>query len=423
LGDGATHLGVGENTAEPESNHQQKGRLEVAFPGGSILVERPEFITRELQDMGFWHTGYAEFHESTGLGDQPWVAPPPVRYRCQQCTESFTEVELLRKHRFEQHPVRQPTLLLLGTPVGAVPQRLMTPLSAADVAIEDATICLLNGRPVEVSSMGRRLAAMRCDYAEVELLNQGATTRCVLDFCVADEAHLAGVEAAFLRLARARVLNLQAVSLFNDDCRASASAMRYCDGISHYLYGVMAKERSPDSGLNHEEYIPRFLRSSDELSGFHRPLARSVRSLVAFHFNHFADAESMAPAGTLSHTAGAFAGLLQGLSWPFDEGGSTAPASAVEDLLTDQDTLQILVDASLGPVGLKARADELLAHLSRTSVDGHDHMKRMLLACEALAACGDSVSRTEARRLARESAANTDTRVWAKAMLERLSTP
>ena len=373
--------------------------------------------------MGFWHTGYAEFHEPTGLEGFVYTPPPPVRFVCEHCSQSFPELEALRKHRFEQHPVLQPALLLRGKPVGTLPQQLMTPLCAADVLMEDASHCLLNGQRVELDHLGQRLAAMRHEYVELELRNDGASTRCVLDFRVADEVHLAGVEAAFLRLARERRLDLQAVSRFNDDCRAFASAMPYCDGISHYLYGVMAKERSPDSGLKHDEYVQRFLRSSDELSGFDRHLARSVRSLVAFHFNHFGDAEYLAPEGALRHAAGAFAGLLKGLPWHFDEAFSPTPGSAVEDLLTDQDTLQILADANHGLVGLKARADELLTHLRRASVGGYDHMKRMLLACEALAARDNPTSYAEARRLARELAGKSDTSAWAKAMLERLSTP
>jgi hypothetical protein len=370
--------------------------------------------------MGFWHTGYAEFHEPNGLAEYVYTPPPPVRYACEHCSQSFVDLEALRKHRFEQHPLRQPALLLRGKPVGDLPQLLMTPLAPSDVLVEDASSCLLNGKPLPVARLGEQLAAMRREFADVELSNQGATTRCQLDFRVADEAHLAGVETAFLRLARDRLLNIQAVSRFNDDCRAFASAMPYCDGISHYLYGVMAKDRFPDSGLKHEEYIQRFLRASEELSGFDRPLASSVRSLVAFHFNQFDDAEYLAPEGALRHAAGAFAGLLQGLPWHFDEAFSPAPGSAVEDLLTDQGTLQILADASQGLVGLKACAYELLAQLRSAPAGGYDHMKRMLLVCEALAARDEPVSHAEARKLARALAGKTDTSAWANAMLERL---
>lgn len=373
--------------------------------------------------MGFWHTGYAEFHEPTGLGEYVYTPPPPVRYACEHCAQSFTDLEALRKHRFEQHPVRQPALLLRGKPVGALTQVLMTPLGPSDVLVEDATTCLLNGQPVHPARLGQQLAAMRREFAEVKLSNQGATTRCQLDFRVADEAHLAGVEAAFLRLARDRLLNIQAVSRFNEDCRAFASAMPYCDGISHYLYGVMAKERSPDSGLKQEEYIQRFLRSSEELSGFDRPLARSVRSLVAFHFNQFEDAEYLAPEGALRHAAGAFAGLLQGLPWHFEQAFSPAPGSAVEDLLTDQDTLQILADASHGLVELKVRAEELLAHQRRAAAGGYDQLKRTLLASEAMAAREDAASHAEACKLARGLASRHDTIAWADAMMKRLKTP
>ncbi len=373
--------------------------------------------------MGFWHTGYAEFHEPTGLENYVYTPPMPVRYGCERCSESFTELEELRKHRFEMHPVRQPTLLVRGKPVGAFPLLVMTPLHATDLLVQDASSCLLNGQPIELRRLGKRLAASRHEFAEVELLNEGASTRYMLDFRVADETDLAGVEAGFLRLARERVLNINSISRFNDDCRAFSSAMTYCDGISHYLYGVMAKERSPDSGLKQEEYVQRFLRSSEELSGFDRPLGRTVRSLIAFHFNHFGDAEDMAPEGALRQAAGAFWGLLQGMPWHFDRAFSPALGDAVENLLTDQETLDILADASCGLLELKGRTNEMLTHLRRNTSMGYDHLKRMLLAAEALAACDEPNARAEARRLARSLAGKPETAAWAKAMLERLAKP
>jgi hypothetical protein len=370
--------------------------------------------------MGFWHTGYAEFHEPAGIGDYDYSPPLPVRFTCEHCSWSSLELEELRKHRFEQHPVRQPALLLRGRPLGASREVLMRPVAPSDVLVEDATSCLLNGKSLDLPHLGQQLAAMRHEYVEVELRNHGANIICRLDFQVADEAHLAGVETAFLQLARDRVLNIESVARFNDHCRAFASAMPYCNGISNYLYGVIARECSPESWLKHDEYIPRFLKSSEELSGFDRPLARSVRALVAFHFNQFDDAESLAHEGALRHAAGAFAGLLKCLPWHFNEGFSPAPGSVVEDLLTDQGTLQILADASHGLVVLKARAEALLTQLRRARPGGYDHTKRMLLTCEALAAREDLDMRVKARGLARELAGTTDTKDWAEAMLKRL---
>ena len=371
--------------------------------------------------MGFWHTGYAEFHELSGLGEYVYTPPPPVRYACDHCYQSFGDLDALRRHRFEAHPVRQPSLMLRGKPVGALPQVLNTRLDEADVLVEDATTCQLNGQPVQPASLGQHLATMRREFALVELRNRGATTRCQLDFQVADEADLVGVEAAFFRMARDRLLDIEAVSRFIKDCREYLSAMPYCNGIANYLYGVMAKERSSDSGLKHEDYIQKFLRSTDELSGFNRPLARSVRALVAFQFNQFDDARCLAPEGALRHAAGAFSGLLQGLRWHVDESFSSASGGAVEDLLTDQETLQILTDASHGIGLLKARADELLTRLGRASSEGYDHMKRVLLACEALAARDEPDSHAKARTLARAMASRPETSTWANDMLVRLT--
>lgn len=371
--------------------------------------------------MGFWHTGYAEFHEPTGLGDGIAIVPSPVRYECEQCPQVFPELKDLRRHRFEQHPLRQPSLFLRGRPIGALPMQLMAPLQAHDVIVEDTKRCTVGGHAIALDELGAYLMPMRHEYLELMLSNDGTATRCVLDFRVPDETHLEGVERAFARMARDHVLSLDAVSRFTKDCRAFGSASAYYDGICHYLYGVMAKERAPDSGLKPEQYAERYLRASEVLAGFERPLARSIRALVAFHFNHFRDAEELASDGALRHTATAFAGLLGGLPWQFDNAYSSSGASGVEDLLIDQETLQVVDDASRGLLHLKSRADDLLVAVRRMD-SGYDRLKRQLLACEAFAARDDDAARIEARKLARELAGQDVTRAWAAAMLERTRT-
>ena len=77
--------------------------------------------------MGFWHTGYAEFHEPTGLDGFAYQAPPSVRYVCEHCEQYYFELDDLRRHRFEQHPLRQPALLLRGRAVGTLPLMISTP--------------------------------------------------------------------------------------------------------------------------------------------------------------------------------------------------------------------------------------------------------------------------------------------------------
>lgn len=372
--------------------------------------------------MGFWHTGYFEFHQPTGLEEFVYRPPPPTRYACEQCARQFTDLEALRRHRFERHPVRQPSLLVRGRVVGQLPLKLMTPLRSGDVVVEDARRCEVNGRAVVPAALGRLLAGMTHQFVDIQLANEGAATRCLLDFRLADEEQLRGVEDAFLRMARNRVLGMDAVARFIDDCRDMAGAVTYCDGICQYLYGVMAKEQAPDSGLRADQYTEKFLQAADALSGFERPLARTVCALVAFHFNHFDDAESLAPEGALRDAAGAFAGLLQGLPWHYETAFSPASSGAVEDLLTDQDTLQVLAEASQGLVELKGKVDELRGSARRART-GYDRLKWALLAGEALAAREEPASHAEARKLVREWLRQAETHAWAEAVLDRLGAP
>lgn len=372
--------------------------------------------------MGFWHTGYMDFHQHAGLDEYVYQPAPPTIYVCEQCGQQYPDIEGLRRHRFEQHPLRQPSLLVRGRAVGQLTLTVMTPLRPSDVVAEDSTYCKVKGQAVAPELLGVCLAEMTHEFVDIELGNPGTTTHCKIDFLIASEEHLLGVEAAFLRMARDQVLSIEAVSRFIQDCRGFDSAKAYYDGICQYLYGVMAKERSPESSLPQEQYVQKFSQANEALSGFDRPLAFAVRALVAFHFNQFDEAEQLAPEGALKFTAGLFASLLRGQSWHAEKTAASSSGSGVEDLLTDQETLLVLADASLGLDELKARSSDLESHLRRSPL-GYDRLKHALLATEALVACGDQDSLLKARKLGREWMNIADTSAWAEALLKRLETP
>jgi hypothetical protein len=365
--------------------------------------------------MGFWHTGYQEFHEYVGLDDVVFTPSPPKRFYCEHCAEHFGDLESLRRHRFESHPLRQPSLLVRGQSVGQLPMKVMMPLQLQDIAVEDALVCRINGRQIAPAELGEILALYRNDFVEIELGNSGATTRCILDFCVADTVDLKSIEAAFVRMARDKILSIDAIAGFNQDCKSFQSATMYAHGVSQYLYGVMAKERAPDSGIPVDQYTEKFLQANDVLLGFDRPLSNSIRALVAFHFNHFGDALALAPEGALRHTSAVFKDLLDGKTPHFEQVQITL--GVVENLLTDQDTLYILRDASLGRSQLKEHVQAIVARYNR-STGGYDHLKRALLATETLMLCGDQESKLQARLIARRWLSTGDTSAWAQSKLE-----
>lgn len=364
--------------------------------------------------MGFWHTGYMEFHELAGL--EVSYQSSEVQYACQHCEMKFDAMDELRRHRFEVHPYTRPLMFVRGFELGATPLRITRALQPDDVQLDRAKSATVNGMKVSLAKVPQLLAQLTNDRVRVVLSNDGANAEFELLVQVASEPHLVGVEAAFLKLANARSLNLPSIEGFISTCKDFKTAGAYCDGICHYLYGVLAKERAPDSSLPFDEYSKRYSRAADELLGFERPLAQIIRALVAFHFNHFEDAQTLVPAGRIQHASVLFTGLLDGWPWHHEPEHPTDDGSALVDLLTDHETVRILHWTGLGTAQLMASAKDIEEH-SKRDIPEFDRLKLQLMLAEARAAQGDAEG---ARQVARELRGNSRTTIWAEALLARL---
>ena len=121
--------------------------------------------------MGFWHTGYIDFHQPSGL-DPPFV-PLPLTYQCSICQGVFSTLELYEKHRFEAHPRTRPLLLVRGMEVGDSEFVLTTPLSATDIAVVGACKATLNGFDIVPEGLGRALEQLSHGSAHIQLENEG----------------------------------------------------------------------------------------------------------------------------------------------------------------------------------------------------------------------------------------------------------
>jgi hypothetical protein len=370
--------------------------------------------------MGFWHSGMHGVYDPKSLVI-PRYEPSPILFSCDLCQQNFHNIEKLRRHRFEQHPLRQPTLLLHGRPVSGAPLKVQSAISPSDLVIEDATRCWLNDKLISLDSLRLLLADSTTSFHKIRLSNGGAHTEVALDFQVAKKKDLEAVESALLRLAIGQKLSLEAIGIFISECRELSTGMLYCDGISHYLFGVMAKEQLADTSLEAESYLHRYAQAVDQLTDINRPIARSVRALVSFHFNHFRDAESLAPKGKLQLVSRAFAGLLDGMPWQFEEISDTPIQDAIIDLLTDQVTFEIISDASQGLHYLKFKAEILQASLAKMK-PGFDRSKRLLLTVEALSHQEEPNLRAAAKKLARELSPQSFASTWFEVTSNRLKT-
>ena len=109
--------------------------------------------------MGFWHTGYGEFHEPVGLN--PKFKPQPKRFLCKECDELYPSPDELRNHQFEAHPRHRPVMLVQGRELGKNRVRITKRLSAADVHTDHCARALLNDRrsqfPVSLTNLPKSL--------------------------------------------------------------------------------------------------------------------------------------------------------------------------------------------------------------------------------------------------------------------------
>jgi len=365
--------------------------------------------------VGFWHTGYMEFHQPTGLEED--YRPAKTFYRCHHCDAQFDDMDALRGHRFEAHPYSRPVFFVRGIELGTTTFRVTRDASAAEFVVVRTTTAAINGKSVQVADVPKLLAKIKNDKVKIELANDGAHAVFEVAFRIAADEDLEGVEAAFLKLAKKGLLTIASVEGFIEDCKPFATADAYCDGICHYLYGVLAKERSPDSALPYDEYRTRFNRAADELLDYDRPIARIIRALVAFHFNHFADVVSIAPAGRLRIASSRFTSLLDGKEWSSMPMLSVARRNTMEDLLTDHETLRILRWANSSLADLGGEASDISA-LAKRDIPEFDRLKLRILFAEASVAAGD---KGEARKAARTLIGSSKTAVWAERTIAGLA--
>lgn len=68
--------------------------------------------------MGFWHTGYMEFHEQNeGWSTTEIVRTPPV-FSCTECELTFSSMEDLEVHCFDGHVATRPFIMFRGRECG-----------------------------------------------------------------------------------------------------------------------------------------------------------------------------------------------------------------------------------------------------------------------------------------------------------------
>jgi hypothetical protein len=363
--------------------------------------------------MGFWHTGYFEFHEPVGLGNIK-VPRAATVHRCEYCGATFSSLDALRLHRFEKHPVRRPLLYIGAREVGSTRLRITQPIRPSDVHTLHASTATVNGRSLAVADLGASLAMNSVGATQIVLEGETqATFSIVID--VATPNDLVGVEECFLDVARNRRLDRRAIEQVIEGSRRYPTASAYCDGICEYFYGVLIKEQSPEASLPFEKYREKFNRAAEVLADFDRPLARAIGGLIAFHFNHFDTASSRSPGSRVAQASDQMRAWVGGQT-AVPANSSSGVRDRLDELLTDLGTERILrwiSTPALSPEQVQEIESVVIGAIPET-----DRAKLRILLAEQYAQQGQAAL---AKRHARELLNNPSFDRWARGVVERVT--
>lgn len=257
-----------------------------------------------------WYLSFIDPGNSGGsviIPESPPVVITPIVYECPRCVACFESLEERRDHFFAAHPFRKPAILLRGTELGSVGTVIDEPTQGADWLLASCESVCLNGEAIEPAHLFSQLAEFRQGFHVLELTNQDARERFELSFCISELQDLLHLENVFRMLFTENELSVDDIRRFAEACSSLATAKNYLEGVCQYLYGVLAKDQRGDTQLSHAQYKERFNQALGALRYVNRPMAGTIRAIINFSCNSFAQSAGLQHAPELASAAGRFA--------------------------------------------------------------------------------------------------------------------
>lgn len=338
--------------------------------------------------MGFWHTGYMEFHEPSG---EEWLVahePAPPTFPCTHCGISFLTESDLRLHLFAGHSTVRPRLVYRGRECGRSRLAVTTETWPDDWVITNARNISVNSRSMPADQASDFLASQR-DGVSVVVLDNGAVPQTFeFEFALADEEDLQGVDDALQRLIEGGELSPRTVHDFIERSKRHRTAKRYLEGLASYFYGVLARENASDhvdrQGVGYEG---KYDRAVSMLGAFDRPPAEAICGIVAFHYNQFTRAMAKTKSQRVANVSLRFQAMTGGSEWEVNA-LSSLEHSSLDHALSDS-----LIDSVLAwsAVALDGSAIQEVQELEAAlnSQRREDQFKLSLVAAEHYLARGD----------------------------------
>ena len=122
--------------------------------------------------MGFWHTGYMDFHESSEeVRTKP--EPRPPTFPCPACGLEFSSERDLRIHSFGGHPQHRPVLVYSGRECGRSRLTVTGTTTPSDWVLRDVGEAWINRVPTSVKEAAQILSTQHSGIVDVTLANGG----------------------------------------------------------------------------------------------------------------------------------------------------------------------------------------------------------------------------------------------------------
>lgn len=243
--------------------------------------------------MGFWARDKADQEDRTPPGYQYRPARPArPSWTCDDCGREFFDKNGFLNHRFDGHAVVRPVLALLDRELDRGRPVVAEPHDATAWSVANAGSVVLNGERIEPAAVGDRLSSLTSGVSSVRLIGDRVETDYEISFEIADPAELDEIDAEFVRLAYGERLTVGAIARVIERLRHLETAGSYLGGLTEYLYGVLVRDESPDSGLEPEQYREKYEAAAAALLPYRRPVADTIVGLIAFHFNQFDEARA-----------------------------------------------------------------------------------------------------------------------------------
>ena len=165
---------------------------------------------------------------------------------------------------------------------------------------------LVNGREIPVERLGEELAARSWETCRLMVCGDESQAEFTMEFRIASEEDLSGVDDEFARMAGTKLLDVRTVEDLITATRPFTTARGYSDAICTYLHGVLVKEGVAGSSIAYARYNEKYTESVEELNWYDRPLARAIVSVIEFHHNHFPEAALQGRGSRTGEAAGRF---------------------------------------------------------------------------------------------------------------------